>query len=548
MDIRNIVIFSLILLIAGPTAAADAPLGRLVKEQQSNDNAAFKDRKIEQKDVFSDAVTKKEIDSTFPQETPCFQIDEVVLGKDFLDDRGLNKIKKQVAGKCLGMNGLKKAAVLFQDYYINAGYITTRVEIPSQDLLTKKLNLTVMPGKISEIIIVDNDISKWVLPFSEGDILNIRDVEQGLENIQRTPGVDVKINIVPGQKNGTSNLVINTQRKTTWSVRASYNNYGDDSTGNQLIGGVGYLYNATRLSDLFYLAGTGSQTGGYKNVSAYYSVPFGYTDLSLFYSKSKSTQGIDVGAYTFDYVGETEYFSLKSNRMLYRNVNSKLSASAELIRRKYDYTLGGTELVLQKRDMGNIRLGLNYKRNFTGAALDSTLTWQRFTKAFGGTDTPDMRTGTVSKKSQIVNLNVNYVKWLTMLPVNAYYELNFGAQYSPDNLTLQDQFTIGDRWSVRGFQNSDGIYGNKGFFIQNTLNVVTRFDGITPYVGTDYGQIIGTLPSQDLSGKNIIGGILGVKGVIKAVEYDASLSAPLLYPDDLDVDKYKLNFNFAYQI
>ncbi|MGG8023891.1 ShlB/FhaC/HecB family hemolysin secretion/activation protein [Klebsiella aerogenes] len=548
MDIRNIVIFSLILLIAGPTAAADALLGRLVKEQQSNDNAAFKDRKIEQKDVFSDAVTKKEIDSTFPQETPCFQIDEVVLGKDFLDDRGLNKIKKQVAGKCLGMNGLKKAAVLFQDYYINAGYITTRVEIPSQDLLTKKLNLTVMPGKISEIIIVDNDISKWVLPFSEGDILNIRDVEQGLENIQRTPDVDVKINIVPGQKNGTSNLVINTQRKTTWSVRASYNNYGDDSTGNQLIGGVGYLYNATRLSDLFYLAGTGSQTGGYKNASAYYSVPFGYTDLSLFYSKSKSTQGIDVGAYTFDYVGETEYFSLKSNHMLYRNVNSKLSASAELIRRKYDYTLGGTELLLQKRDMGNIRLGLNYKRNFTGAALDSTLTWQRFTKAFGGTDTPDMRTGTVSKKSQIVNLNVNYVKWLTMLPVNAYYELNFGAQYSPDNLTLQDQFTIGDRWSVRGFQNSDGIYGNKGFFIQNTLNVVTGFDGLTPYVGTDYGQIIGTLPSQDLSGKKIIGGILGVKGVIKAVEYDASLSAPLLYPDDLDVDKYKLNFNFAYQI
>lgn len=548
MDIRNRVIFSLILLIAGPTAAADAPLGRLVKEQQSNDNTAFKDRKIEQKDVFSDAVTKKSIDSTFPQETPCFQIDELELSNDFLDDRGLKKIKKQVAGKCLGMNGLKKAAVLFQDYYINAGFITTRVEIPSQDLLTKKLKLAVIPGRISEIVIVDNDISKWVLPFSEGDILNIRDVEQGLENIQRTPDVDVKINIVPGPQNGTSNLIINTQRKKIWSTRVSYNNYGDDSTGNQLIGGVGYLYNVTSLSDVFYMAGTGSQTGGYKNASAYYSVPFGYTDISFFYSKSKSSQGIDVGAYTFDYVGETEYFSLKSNRMLYRNVNSKLSASAELIRRKYDYTLGGTELVLQKRDMGNIRLGLNYKRNFTGAALDSTLTWQRFTRAFGGTDTPDMRTGTVSKKSQIVNLNVNYVKWLTMLPVNAYYELNFGAQYSPDNLTLQDQFTIGDRWSVRGFQNSDGIYGNKGFFIQNTLNVVTGSNGITPYVGTDYGQIIGTLPSQDLSGKKVIGGILGIKGVIKAVEYDASLSSPLLYPDDLDVDKYKLNFNFAYQI
>ncbi len=501
MDIRHTLIITSLFLVALPVTAADVQLGRLIKEQQSNDNASLQDRKIEQKDVYSDATTKKHTDSTFPQETPCFQINELILSDDFLDNNELKKIKNQVVGQCLGMNGLKKAAVLFQDYYINAGYITTRVEIPTQDLSTKKLKLTVVPGRISEIVVAGNDISKWILPFSDGDILNIRDLEQGLENIQRTPEVDVKINILPGSENGSSKVVINTQRKKNWSLRASYNNFGDQSTGSELIGGTSYLYNVTGLSDLFYFAGTGSQTGGYKNVSTYYSVPFGYYDLSLYYSKSKSHQGIDIGAYTFDYIGKTEYFSLKGNRMLYRNVNSKLSASAELIRRKYDYTLGGTELVLQKRDMGNVRLGVNYKRNFTGAALDSTVTWQRFTKAFGGTDTPDMRTGTVSKESQIVNLNVNYVKWLTMLPVNAYYELNFGAQYSPDNLTLQDQFTIGDRWSVRGFQNSDGIYGNKGFFLQNTLNAVTGYKGLIPYIGADYGQIIGKLPSQNLSGK-----------------------------------------------
>ena len=548
MDIRHTLIITSLFLVALPVAAADVQLGRLIKEQQSNDNASLQDRKIEQKDVYSDATTKKHTDSTFPQETPCFQINELILSDDFLDNNELKKIKNQVVGQCLGMNGLKKAAVLFQDYYINAGYITTRVEIPTQDLSTKKLKLTVVPGIISEIVVAGNDISKWILPFSDGDILNIRDLEQGLENIQRTPEVDVKINILPGSENGSSKVVINTQRKKKWSLRASYNNFGDQSTGSELIGGTSYLYNVTGLSDLFYLAGTGSQTGGYKNVSTYYSVPFGYYDLSLYYSKSKSHQGIDIGAYTFDYIGKTEYFSLKGNRMLYRNVNSKLSASAELIRRKYDYTLGGTELVLQKRDMGNVRLGVNYKRNFTGAALDSTVTWQRFTKAFGGTDTPDMRTGTVSKESQIVNLNVNYVKWLTMLPVNAYYELNFGTQYSPDNLTLQDQFTIGDRWSVRGFQNSDGIYGNKGFFLQNTLNAVTGYKGLIPYIGADYGQIIGKLPSQNLSGKKIMGGILGVKGAVRALEYDASVSAPFIYPNNLDVDEYKLNFNFAYQI
>ena len=43
-----------------------------------------------------------------------------------------------------------------------------------------------------------------MLPFAKEDILNIRDIEQGLENLQQEPGVDVKINIEPGTKHGYS--------------------------------------------------------------------------------------------------------------------------------------------------------------------------------------------------------------------------------------------------------------------------------------------------------------------------------------------------------
>lgn len=136
--------------------------------------------------------------------------------------------------------------------------------------------------------------------------------------------------------------------------------------------------------------------------------------------------------------------------------------------------------------MSNLKFGVNYKKNFPGAVLDSSLSWQRFIKALGSTETPDMRNGDVSRQSQIMNLNVNYMKWLTSLPVDAYYELNLGVQYTPDNLTLQDQLTIGDRWSVRGFDDSGGIYGNKGFYIQNTLNLITGYKNITPYFGLDY--------------------------------------------------------------
>lgn len=295
MDIRYIFSTALILMIFSSKTFADMPLGRMIKEQQSNDNTSIKERKIEKKDVFSQAVEKTAVDSDFPPEMPCYNIDELVLENDFLDDLWIHKIKKRVAGMCLGVNGLQKAAVVLQDHFINSGYITTRVEIPSQDLLTKKLKLRVIPGKISKVIIADNDISTWGLPFKEGDILNIRDIEQGLENIQRTPWVDVKINIIPGVNNCTSEVEIKPQRTKRWNLRTTYNNFGDKSTGTQLLGTTGYLYNLTKSSDLFYLAGTSSQTGGYKNVSSYYSIPFGYSELSLFYSRSKSKQSIDIG-------------------------------------------------------------------------------------------------------------------------------------------------------------------------------------------------------------------------------------------------------------
>lgn len=546
MDIRAFIGITAFLLMTSVNAAAEAKLGRLIKDQQNNDSATLQESKVEKKDVFSQAPAAPAVDSQFPQETPCYRIDELVIEHDFLNDRGLRKIKQTVAGRCLGVKGLGKAAVLVQDYFIRAGYVTTRVETPDQDLLTKKLTLNVMAGRISDVEVTDNDIRPALLPFKKGDILNIRDIEQGLENIQRTPGVDVQIKILPGSDNGTSRIQISPQRKTRWNVRTSYSNFGDSATGSQLMGATGYVYNPVGINDLFYLAGTSSQTGGYKNVSAYYSFPFGYNELSLLYSDSKSTQDVDVGRYRFDYVGKTAYFSLKGSRMLHRDMNSKLSASAEFIRRKYDYTFGGEELVLQKRDMGNIRLGLNYKQNFTGAMLDSTLSWQRFITELGGTETPDMRTGNVSKQSQIVNMNMNFVKWLNSLPADVYYDMNLGIQYAPENLTLQDKFTIGNRWTVRGFENSSGIDGNSGYFIQNTLNMNTGYPFITLYAGVDYGQVSGNVSPQDSGGKKLMGGALGLKGNVKSLDYDLSLSRPFIRPNNMDVDNYTVSFNLGY--
>lgn len=101
-----------------------------------------------------------------------------------------------------------------------------------------------------------------------------------------------------------------------------------------------------------------------------------------------------------------------------------MSGSAELTRRKSGYTVDGEALVLQKRDMDNVKVGVNYKQQLVNARWDSSLSWQRFLTWFGAEHTPDMVYGDVSPVSQLVNVESNYTRQLGSSVYNAFF---FGA-------------------------------------------------------------------------------------------------------------------------
>ena len=268
--------FGLLLILCCFQVAAKDSLDNLIKQQKNADESTLRAHKLEKKDVYSNAQRNAFTLGDLPQEKNCFIINRIELEDNFLGGQLISEVHKAVTGRCVGSAGVQKIAAALQDYYINAGYITTRISIPSQDISKGKLRFQVNAGKIEKTIVEGNDISEWMLPFQRNDILNIRDIEQGLENLQRVPDVDVKINIEPGTRDGYSIVHIDTHRGKNWSVRASYNNWGDEETGRYQTTAVGYLFNPAKMGDLFYLAGTRSTTGQYENVSSYYSIPVGY--------------------------------------------------------------------------------------------------------------------------------------------------------------------------------------------------------------------------------------------------------------------------------
>lgn len=88
----------------------------------------------------------------------------------------------------------------------------------------------------------------------EGDVLNLRDLEQGLEVFKRVPTAEADIQIEPGETIGESDLVLAWQQKFPFRLNFSVDDGGSRDTGRYQ-GAVTLSYdNWFTANDLFYVS------------------------------------------------------------------------------------------------------------------------------------------------------------------------------------------------------------------------------------------------------------------------------------------------------
>ncbi|WP_372450334.1 POTRA domain-containing protein, partial [Paraburkholderia aspalathi] len=204
-----------------------------------------------------------------PVETPCFRIDTFsVEVPDTLPEvdrlKGASALPmdpfaflrdwlRHYEGQCVGKQGIDMLTRGLQGVILSRGYITTRVLLPAQDLSKGTMKFTLIPGVIRNLKFADENTRgtwKTAFPARDGDVLQLRDLEQGLEQMKRVPNQDATMEIVPGTVPGESDVVITTKRTKPWSLVVSADNSGTDETG-RYIGNVTLgLYNLLGLNDV----------------------------------------------------------------------------------------------------------------------------------------------------------------------------------------------------------------------------------------------------------------------------------------------------------
>ena len=124
--------------------------------------------------------------------------------------------------------------------------------------------------------------------------------------------------------------------------------------------------------------------------------------------------------------------------------------------------------------------------------------------------------------------------------------MQYQRQFSNTPLTPQDQFAIGNRWTVRGFDGERTLNADRGWFVRNDIAWATPVPAQELYLGVDYGEVGGN-GTQYLVGNHLAGGAIGIRGSAFKTGYDMFAAVPFSKPDGFSTDPVSLGFNLNWQ-
>lgn len=489
---------------------------------------------------------------SFPEETPCFPIHRVELsGQDALPHwLPLQRVADQAQGQCLGGKGINLLMSTLQNRLVDHGWITTRVLAPSQDLKSGTLKLTIVPGYVRQVKLTpesDDYIQLYsAFPAHQGNLLDLRDIEQGLENLQRLPTVEANMELLPGEKPGESDIVIARKQSKMWRFGLSLDDSGTKSTGRYQGGVTLSLDNPFALSDLLYVSASHDLNNhsdkGSKNYTAHYSVPFGYWMLGVTGSDYDYHQTVAGLNQDYRYSGKSKNLDVQLSRVLHRSGSQKTTFTWDVLARETRNYIDDTEVEVQRRQTAGWRLGLQHRHYIGQATLDAGVSYQRGTRWFGAQPAPEEYTGDATALSKIIVLNGQLDLPFDIGTQHFRYNVQYLRQMSNTPLTPQDQFAIGNRWSVRGFDGERTLNATHGWYVRNDLGWRTPVPNQELYLGADYGEV-GGYSSDYLIGQHLAGGVIGVRGSAFNTAYDFFAGTPFSKPDGFNTSSVTLGLN-----
>ncbi len=480
---------------------------------------------------------------------PCFAITHVeVEGVKQFPAAAINKVTASYANRCVGVGEINGLLRDLTHLYLDKGFVTSRVYVPAQDIAgTKTLKLVAVEGTLSDIYIngkpaPGSSMLATAFPGMKDHVANLRDIEQGLDQINRLSSNSAKTAMLPGKTDGTSILNIENKPDHPWHLSFGNSNLGQEQTGySKSSASVGYD-NLFGINDQWNFSYEHSGPdypwrndglGKSNSYSGNVSVPYGYWTLSLngsWYGYDSSVPG-NFG--TLDTSGNSKQLGIGADRVLFRDKDSITTLNTGLTYKETNNFLLGNRIEVGSRKYTAGDLGISHSRRMLGGLWVFDVSYSQGLNLFDAVAPGDAGAGDADPRFSKFSGTITVTRPFQVSEQR--FEINsiITGQYSPDNLFGAEQISVGGYSSVRGTRETM-LYGNNGFFVRNDLVWRTQpfadnaelariFGEFRPYVGLDYGRIARQARYR-IDGGDMFGWTAGAKLAGGHVSFDIGYS------------------------
>jgi hemolysin activation/secretion protein len=489
----------------------------------------------------------------------CHNIHEIVIsGAPHLPKSVRADINRRFLGRCLGVSEIEEILGEITKAYVQRGFIAARAYLPSQDLTTGRLEIIVIEGTVSEFRIDDGGKGSVSVPNAftglKGHRLNLRDLEQGIDQINRLSSNKAVLDIQPGEKPGESVIVVHNKPRSSLHFNLGYDNFGSPSTGRYQMGGTASIDNPLGFDD--FITATHRETiphhdNGYSSSnSLLYNIPFGYTTATFGWNRSSYATPIALpSGLELVMSGDTTTFFSTVDRVVYRDQANKVTAGATLSTKRSNNFLNDQYL-----DVSSRRLTI---LDVDGSA--TTLLGGGVFQVNGGisqglntldalNDESDLPESAPRAQFRKYRLGANYFIPFKLLRHNTSFSSQISGQYSEDVLYGSEQMLIGSLYTVRGFLRNT-LSGDHGFYWRNELSMQFPFRlgnvavAGRAFVAYDLGEVWNRAPG--VPSGSLSGGAFGVSVLTKGVSLDLFCTKPISGPSGMELEDMQTWFRLS---
>jgi hemolysin activation/secretion protein len=485
--VRHFLLPAAVLALSVPCAVwAQAPspsdIGQLLQQQRQILQQQEQRRREELEKLRKSAPPKKddagEEQAADSKAKHCVPVGKIVFdGAELLDGATRQALQRPFTGKCMSIVDIMSVVRVVTNWYVAQGYVTARAYPPEQDLSKGVLTIKVIEGRTEGVDIYANGEPRkgvdTAFPDLVGDRLYIRDIEQGLDQINRLPTHDARIRIEPGQQEGYSRVRVDTTHLTLPYMMGTIDNYGLKSTGELQTGASAYvgdvlgLYDSWALSyktsEPFYEGQKASQ-----EITASLSLPYGYWTLLVSGSYFDYRSELKGEARTFKTDGTSRYATAELDRVLFRDRDSKTRLSGFFNFKDIENYAEGFKLDLSSRKLNVVGGRLTHSHRLLGGLLDASVSGHWGVPMFGSLTDEDSLPGSPIAEFTKVAGDLSFYRPFTAGPLNLAWNVKASGQWSHDDLYSTEQISLGGLYTVRGYKDQS-LSGDTGAYVRNEL-------------------------------------------------------------------------------